>query len=139
MSAVPHIRPSHDHSSGEAISNEKIAIALRAFFTAMDAWKVTNDQARVLLGQPKRSTFYHWKRGDVRGVPYDTVRRISYILGIWKALQILFQSPQRADGWLRRPNQLLGGQSAIERMLGGDVTDLAAIRRLLDAARGDGA
>lgn len=139
MTAVPHIRPTRDHSLADPLAREKVAIAVKAAFSAMDAWGITNEEARILLGQPKRSTFYHWKRGDVRGVPYDTIRRISYLLGIWKALQILFQDTDQADGWVRRKSEQLGGQSALERMLGGDVTDLAAVRKLLDAARGDGA
>lgn len=116
----------------------KIATALRGFFRLADAWALTADEARTLLGQPARATFFQWKAGQVGRLPYDTIRRISWLFGIWKALQILFAVPERADAWLRRPNALLGGQTALERMLAGDVTDLAAVRQLLDAARGGG-
>ena len=116
-----------------------VAAAAAAFFRIADAWRLTTDEAAVLLGRPSRATLFNWKRGDVRKLPYDTVRRISYLLGIWKALQILFPVPERADAWVRAPNALLGGQSALARMLAGDVTDLAAVRALLDGARGQGA
>lgn len=116
----------------------KIAVGLKAFFRIMDAWGVDNESARVLLGQPSRATFYLWKKGEVRGAPHDTVRRVSYVLGIYKALHLLFRAPDQADGWVKRPNALLGGQSALGRMCAGDVTDLAAVRALLDSARGGG-
>jgi hypothetical protein len=121
------------------LTPEKVAAALRAFFRIMEAWGVKNEEARVLLGRPGRSTFYAWKRGDSGVVPHDTVCRISYVLGIYQALQILFKAPEQADGWVRRPNAFFAGSSALSRMLGGDVTDLAAVRNYLDAVRGQGA
>lgn len=116
----------------------RLEVSLRAFFRIMEAWGVDNESARILLGRPSRATYFLWKKGAVRGAPHDTLRRISYVLGIYKALHLLFRSPERADGWVKRSNDLLGGQSALERMCGGDVTDLAAVRALLDAARGGG-
>jgi hypothetical protein len=68
-------------------------------------------------------------------VPADTLRRIGYIAGIYKALQILYSDPRLADGWIRRRNKAFGDQTPLERMRGGDVVDLAAVRSYLDAAR----
>lgn len=121
------------------LSPAKIAAAMRAFFRLADLWGLANEEARVLLGRPARSTFYNWKAGRVAAVPHDTVRRLSYLLGIHKALEIVFESPERADAWVRRPNAVFGGGSALARMLGGDVTDLAAVRTYLDTVRGQGA
>jgi hypothetical protein len=112
------------------------AVALRAFFRLVGLWGLSVEQARLLLGRPSRATLYNWKAGRVRSVPYDMLRRISYLLGIYKALQILYRDPQLADAWISRPNAAFGGQSALERMLAGDLTDLAAVRAHLDAARG---
>jgi hypothetical protein len=125
-------------TSEPAPAAAKIAVGLKAFFRIMDAWCVDNESARILLGEPSRATFYLWKKGEVRGAPHDTVRRVSYVLGIYKALHLLFRAPGQADAWVKHPNTLLGGQSALERMCAGDVTDLAAVRALLDAARGGG-
>jgi hypothetical protein len=111
-------------------------VALRAFFRLAELWGLTIEQARLLLGRPSRATLYNWKAGRVRSLPYDTLRRISYLLGIYKALQILYRDPQLADAWISRPNAAFCGQSALERMLAGDLTDLAAVRAHLDAARG---
>ena len=115
---------------------QRDAAALRAFFRLVDLWDLTVEQARLLLGRPSRATLYNWKAGRVRTVPHDTLRRISYLLGIYKALQILYRDPQLADSWIKRPNAAFGGQSALERMLAGDVTALAAGRAHLAAARG---
>jgi hypothetical protein len=111
-------------------------VALRACFGLFALWRLTMEDARVLLGRPSRARLYNWKAGRVRGLPHDTVQRISYLLGIHKALQILYSDPALADAWVRRPNAAFGGQSALERMLAGDVADLAAVRAHLDAARG---
>ena len=112
---------------------------LRAFFQLMERWGVGNEEARVLLGRPSPRTLYNWKAGRAGRLPHDTMRRISYLLGIHKALRILFGEPANTYGWLRRPNADFGGQAPLARMLAGDVTDLAAVRRYLDAARGAGA
>ena len=66
------------------------------------------------------------------------MERISYILGIYRALQILFKDAKLADGWVRRPNTAspFGGRSALDRMLSGNVADLFVVRRYLDAERG---
>ena len=114
------------------------AAALRAFFRLVELWGLSMEQARVLLGQPSRATLYNWKAGRLRALPHDALRRISYLLGIYKALQILYSDPGLADRWIRQPNAAFGGQSALERMLAGDVADLAAVRAHLDAARGGG-
>ncbi len=121
------------------LSPKELGAAFRAFFRILELWGVSNDQARVLLGQPARSTFYKWKRGDVTGVAHDTVRRLSYVLGIYKALQVLFKKPEQADAWVHRSSSDFGGSSALDRMLGGDVTDLAVVRSYLDGVRGQGA
>ncbi|MBK8096962.1 MAG: DUF2384 domain-containing protein [Planctomycetes bacterium] len=122
-----------------AATPAKVAIALRAFFQLADAWRLSGDDARTLLGEPARATFFQWKAGRAQRVPQDVIRRISWLLGIWKALQILFPQPERADAWIHRPNELLGGQTALQRMLAGDVSDLAEVRAVLDHARGGGA
>ncbi|MEP7207507.1 MAG: MbcA/ParS/Xre antitoxin family protein [Casimicrobiaceae bacterium] len=112
--------------------------ALRAFFRIAAAWKLSTDDARRLLGDPPRSTFFHWKQTGEGQLGRDTLERISYVLGIYKALQILLPQEEAADAWVRKPNDapLLNGQSALERMRSGNVADLYVIRQYLDAQRG---
>lgn len=112
--------------------------ALRSFFRLAEHWKLRIADQRKLLGDPPESTFYKWKRQRDGAPGRDTIERISYLLGIWKSLQILFPDPAQADAWLHQPNQspLFGGHSALERMLSGNVADLYVVRQYLDAQRG---
>ena len=111
------------------------AAAMTGFFRIMDQWCVGQNEARIILGAPPQSTFYAWKKGDAAKPPQDTLRRIGYVAGIFKALQIVYSDAAMADGWLKRSNRAFGGQTPLQRMLAGDVTDLAAVRAYLDAAR----
>jgi hypothetical protein len=112
--------------------------ALRSFFRLAEHWKLRIAEQRRLLGEPAESTFFKWKRDQDGNPGRDVVERISYLLGIWKSLQILFPDPAQADAWLRKPNQapLFGGHSALDRMLSGNVGDLYVVRQYLDAQRG---
>jgi hypothetical protein len=89
-----------------------------------------------LLGLESRSTFQSWKRGAVAAIPKDALERISYVLGIYKGLQILL--PKTADEWVRKPNKtgIFGGRSALDRMTSGNVSDLYVVRQYIDAQRG---
>lgn len=111
---------------------------LRTFFRIMDTWGIDESLRLRLLGV-SRPTYYRWKRdpGEAR-LSHDTVERISYVLGIYKALQILLPDPQAADTWVKRPNRnpLFGGRAPLERMAAGNVADLYVVRQHLDAQRG---
>lgn len=109
--------------------------ALRGFFLIADAWKLTAEESRIILGTPAERTYYAWRTGRAVRVPPDTLRRIGYVAGIYKALQIIYSDPHLADDWIRRPNKAFGGQTPLRRMCAGDVTDLAAIRTYLDTVR----
>jgi hypothetical protein len=109
--------------------------AVQGAFHIMRAWGVSNEQVRALLGAPAKRTFFAWQRGDVKRVPADVLRRIGYLAGIYKALQILYSDADSADTWVKRPNRAFGEQTPLQRMCAGDVTDLAAVRSYLDAAR----
>jgi hypothetical protein len=115
------------------------AAGLRAFFNIARDWQLSVDEQIVLLGAPGRSTFFKWKAMPQHArVPRDTLERLSYLLGIYKGLQILLPQPAAADGWIRRPNQAapFGGKPALERLLAGNVSDLVAVRQYIDAMRG---
>jgi hypothetical protein len=111
------------------------AAALRGFFAIMQAWGLGGEDARALLGTPAERTFYAWRAGNAVRVPMDTLRRIGYVAGIYKALELLYSDPHMADDWIKRPNRAFGDQTPLQRMRAGDVTDLAAVRSYLDAAR----
>lgn len=111
---------------------------LRTFFRIMDAWQLDEPKRWQLLGVP-RATYYRWKRDPARArISRDTVERMSYVFGIYKALHILLPNGEAADSWVRRQNTgaLFGGRAPIERMAGGHVADLYVVRQYLDGQRG---
>ena len=113
--------------------------ALRAFFRVAGVWGLDTAQERTLLGNPPASTYFKWKKEpEAANLSRDVLERISYVIGIYKALQILFADAARADAWIKRANEapLFQGRSALERMLGGNVSDLYVVRQYLDAQRG---
>lgn len=112
-------------------------VAIKMFVNiAENEWKLSEKESLVLLGKPSRSTFYNWKAGRVTQLSRDTLDRISYIAGIYKALNILFAIPEQANQWLKKANAEFHGKTALEVMLAGSVVDLAMVRRYLDAQRG---
>lgn len=133
------IKPARrDRPQSRGIQNNTLAAGMRAFFQIAEKWKLSNEEAMALLGHPSKSTFHNWKSGNVSNMAhsFDLASRISYVLGIFKALEILYQRPEMADAWVRRPNAAFGGQSALERMCAGHMVDLASVRDYLDSIRG---
>lgn len=111
--------------------------ALRTFWRLAEAWKLDIAEQTTLLGVG-RTTLYQWKAGKVGPLDRHVLERLSYLFGIYAALQILLPVAERADEWVRKPNQapVFGGASALDRMLGGQVADLYVVRHYLDAQRG---
>ncbi len=111
---------------------------LRAFAKIAELWHLSVAEQLALLGITSRSTYFKWRREPQPRLPRDTLERLSYLMGIYKALQLLLPDTHAADEWIRRPNDapLFGGKSALERMLSGNVADLYLVRQYLDAQRG---
>ena len=112
--------------------------ALRTFFNILERWQLGAQEGQTLLGAPG-STYFRWKKNPNQAqIDTDKLERISYILGIYKALHLIYSDESVADGWLKRPNQnpLFGGRPPIERLLGGHVADLYVTRQHVDARRG---
>jgi len=115
------------------------APALRTFLNIADRWRLSPDQRRALLGKLPESTYYKYaKTPEAARLSYDTLERISHLVGIFKAINILLPRPEQADGWVHRANSnsLFKGRSALEYMLSGRFEDIVTVRRHLDAARG---
>jgi len=130
MHTIKKLPPNYSHVN-------KNAVALKAFFGITQKWKLSAEQERTLLGT-NTATFYRWKNKKDGSLTQDTLERVSYILGIYKALRILLPSEDAANNWIKKPNNapLFGGKSALDKLLVGRVIDLADVRRYLDAERG---
>lgn len=114
------------------------AAALRTFFRIAEAWQLDNADQLALLGLRSRTTLAAWRKGGEVSLSPDTLERLSYLFGIYKALQMLLPSPEAADAWIRKPNAgpLFNGASALDRLRAGKVADLYLVRQYLDAQRG---
>ncbi len=114
---------------------------LPAIFAIFSQWRLTGAQQMTLLGLSNEKTLYNWKSQPEKAkLTRDLLERASYILGIYKSLQILLPDQGLADQWLATSNDnpLFNGTAPLDRLLAGQVVDLAVVRNFLDAERGDG-
>ena len=88
-----------------------------------------------MLDLPVRS-FRRWKAREIGRFDRDRKARLSNLLGIRKALRIIFHEAQRGNAWIQAPNAAFADRTALEVMLGGELTDLMRVRRYLDSERG---
>ena len=111
--------------------------AVRAFFNIVSRWGVRDEDAKALLGGISNGPYYEMKKDPNRVLDADRLLRISYLIGIFKALNIL-HSRKLADAWVRLPNsnRIFAGQTPLAYMIKGGVPAMQMVRRLLDARRG---
>lgn len=114
------------------------APAMRTFLNVCAAWSLSVNQQRGLLGWPASSTYHKYKAGQIGTLSFDMLSRISLVLGIYKALHILYPDAELADQWvtLRNTNPMLGGRPPLVLMIDGGIDGLHQVRRLLDSRRG---
>ena len=127
-----------DRRGDPEVRKRMSAPAMRSFLKIAKAWGLSVDEQRGLLGWPAASTYYKYKAGEVGTLSYDTLTRISLLLGIYKALHILYPDDSLADRWVKLPNSnaMFGGKPALSLMVDGGIDGLTQTRRLLDARRG---
>jgi hypothetical protein len=111
--------------------------AIRTFFNIMERWEVRDEDARQLLGGVSNGPFYEMKKNADRVLETDRLLRVSYLIGIFKALNILY-SETLADRWIQlaNSNRIFGGQAPLAYMMKGGLPAMQIVRRLLDARRG---
>ena len=122
---------------GDRAARERLSRpALRAFFNIMGRWQVRDEDARALLGGVTNGPYYELKRRPDRVLDVDRLTRVSLLIGIFKALNVLY-SEALADRWVHLPNtnRVFGGVSPLAYMLQGGLPALLNVRRLLDARR----
>ncbi len=117
-------------------------VSLKAFFSIAKSWNISIDQQLTILGSPARATLFSWKKkletGQKISLNHDTIARISYLLGIHKALTMLLSHPRDIPDWIRKPIKIepFYGDTALDRLLKGQMMDLAFVRQFLDGWRG---
>lgn len=123
--------------SSRKIQEKLSPSALVGFFRLTDLWKLRDEDARGLLGGISNGSYYSLKRRPSKTLDQDKLTRISLLLGIFKALNILY-SKKLADAWLQLPNSnpMFGGESPLASMIKGGVPAMIRVRQLVDARRG---
>lgn len=138
MSYTLELRPLPKSASSipdATFSAEESAAMLRAVLRLFERWELNDDQAGVLLGGVSKRTLARWKHSLPKVIGVDLAFRLSNLLGIHKALRILFRDAQRSYTWIHKDNDAFAGQSALNLMLAGQITDLMRVRHYLDAQR----
>jgi len=135
MRVEPIQTPSTIVAPSSPITDEEAGAMFRASINLFGLWKLTDRQAAVLLDLPVR-TYARWKAGGAGHFSRDQKARLSNLMGVHKALRIVFHEPQRGYDWIKGANSVFGDRSALDVMLDGDMTDLMRVRRYLDAERG---
>tara|TARA_R110000868_G_scaffold80982_3_gene229619 strand:+ start:12866 stop:13279 length:414 start_codon:yes stop_codon:yes gene_type:complete len=119
----------------EPVTQDEGGAMFRAALNLFAKWGVTDEQAAMLTDMTLRS-FRRWKAEGAGRISRDGLARLSNLMGIHKALRIIFEEPQRGYDWIKAPNAVFDGASALSVMLGGELTDIMRVRRYLDAERG---
>lgn len=120
---------------GLSITADEAHAMLRAVLRLFEKWQLRTDEKLVLLGAPSERTFQRWRAGDIGPLANDTVHRLGDLLGIHKALRYMFVDVERAYAWVKRPNEVFAGKSALDLMLQGAPADISRVRHYLDAER----
>ena len=114
--------------------------ALKALFNIVKHWQIRDEDARQLLGGISNGAYYQLKQktgASVKTLEQDRLVRISYLIGIFKSLNILY-SQRLADQWMQLPNTnpIFAGLTPLDYILRGGTPAMDVVRRLLDARRG---
>jgi uncharacterized protein (DUF2384 family) len=110
------------------IADEDAAAMFRACMSLFRLWRVSDAEADVLLDLPPR-TLARWKSGAIGPIERDQRVRLAQLLDIHKALRTMFHEPNQAYSWVRQRNRAFGDRSALDVMLGGELSDLTRVRR----------
>jgi uncharacterized protein (DUF2384 family) len=123
---------------GDAATRARLSPpAIEAFFAIVEKWELRNEDAMALLGGVSHGRYYELKKNRKGLLAQDELTRISLLIGIFKALNILF-SRKLANQWASRPNSnsMFHNAPPLEMLIRGGVPGMIGVRRLLDSRRG---
>lgn len=129
------IQPTVSRPDLPAITDEEAAALARTTVNLFRAWQLSDIEARILLGDMAQRTWARWKEDGIGRIDRDLRARMAILMGIHKGLRYLFTEPARGYAWIRKPNAAFAGQSALDIMMRGEITDLIDLRAYLDAER----
>src|SRR5258707_14452940 len=111
--------------------------AIKGLLRIAAHWKLRDEDTRDLLGGISSGSFYALKRRAAKTLDTDQLTRISFLIGIFKGLNILY-SAKLANAWITLPNTypMFGGDSPLNYLKKGGIPAFVRVRQLLDARRG---
>ena len=130
------VQPTISNPDIPVITDEEAAALARTTIRLFRAWQLSDIEARTLLGDMAQRTWARWKDGSIGRIDRDLRARMAILMGVHKGLRYLFTDPKRGYDWIRKPNANFSGNSALDIMMRGEITDLIDIRTYLDAERG---
>jgi hypothetical protein len=125
-----------DRQAGTAYAPDEIQAMQRTVGAIFGRWGVTDVDAAVILGGISPKTYRRWRDGEYGRVNRDLADRMSSVLGIHKALRIIFSEPAQGYRWMNQANARFAGQTPVQVLRGGGMEDLRRLRRYLDSVRG---
>jgi hypothetical protein len=135
LTLVDHEVPERQ-TGAAAYAPDEIEAMQRTVGAVLGRWGVTDVDAAVILGGISPKTYRRWRDGEYGRVNRDLADRMSYILGIHRALRIIFAEPAQGYRWMQQPNARFAGQTPLQLLLRGGMEDLRRLRRYLDSVRG---
>ena len=130
------IHPTAARPDLPSVTDEEAAALARTTVNLFRVSQLSDIEARTLLGDMAQRTWARWKEASIGRIDRDLRARMAILMGIHKGLRYLFSDPARGYDWIRKPNTDFNGQSALDIMMRGEITDLIDLRSYLDAERG---
>lgn len=120
----------------ERASRERLARLIVALF---ERWRLSPPEQAMLLGlsPDSRATLARYRKGEPLADSADLLARAGHLLGIHKALRILFPHDRDlAYRWIGTPNRRFNDATPLDVMKKYGYEGILAVRRYLDFERG---
>jgi len=113
-------------------------VALKGFFGICTEWGCSQEEMRQLLGGISQTTLEEYEKLPHTELPLEALKRISYVMGVYKSLRTIYPTAERANRRIRLPTRELPfcGVSALDFMTQGSMKHLKQARRYFDGKLG---
>jgi hypothetical protein len=108
--------------------------SLRALEKIGSDWHLNRDQLRRLIDEPSKELFSSWLREPQHALLADyQIKRISYLLSIYRVLPKFVEPPQSIRQWLvsKNDNLVFNGAKPLDYLMDGDLDALHSVLFLI--------
>jgi Protein of unknown function (DUF2384) len=127
-----------DPRSPARTRDERVVLA-RAVTKLFELWQLTAADQLMLLGlnESNRIALQRYAKGEALAANRDLLERVGHLLGIHKALKLLYpHNPEIVGGWMSSPNALFDGAPPVDIARRFGFAGLLMVRGTLDRMRG---